>query len=559
MRKSILLASVLLIAGLLFVFSGCGEKKAASSETKAAAEEFVSIDGYQFHSNPVTLSVVADWPSPFGTSWGEDMVSQWISKTTGVTMDIKWATTGNGEEMTLLLVSGDKLPDFFLTGGGSSNERNLIRNEYVAALDLLAEKHYPDFLKILPGGLFDIYKESDGHLYRTADWYNDVDDIIAYKSSHPDLASGTGDQAVFISKKAYEELGSPPLNTLAQFRDYLNRAKNAYPEAIPLVLYNMDLRNVKDAVNFFYRCYGGETYVYDPGDGTLKFCLRDPRYKSALKYLNQLYRDNVLTETNLFMDRNSVDTNLSRVNAIAYIGQGWEWYSKVQDGVAENSPLLPVAPPAGEGIAQQDIKLHTVDGQIGGNTSVLISADSENAARAIEYIAFAYTDTGKLYNRYGVKGVTWDYSPVDGLAKWTKEYKDYEAENGWTEMSKKYGPNNPVHSWFTSFNSALLESSEGARPIEVKGTPGYQKLFVNERIYDVSVIIDNDEMQMKFDQLMITVHENQMLCIMADSDARFEDAYRKYVSMAEGLNLASLENFYTGKYKSWLARGLKKP
>jgi putative aldouronate transport system substrate-binding protein len=539
-------------------FAGCG-KQTQVSGAKAGSGETTSIDGYQFHTDPVTLSVVTDWPSPLGTSWGDDLVSQWITKTTGVTIDIKWATTVSGEEMTLLLVSGDKLPDFFLTGGGSSNERNLIRNQYVTALDVLGQKFYPDFLKILPGGLFDIYKEADGHLYRTADWYNDVDDILKFRVTHPELPSGTGDQALFMSKGVYEELGSPPLDTLARFRDYLNKAKSAHPEAIPLVLYNMDWRNVKDAVNFFYRCYGGETYVYDPGDGTLKLCLRDPRYKAALKYLNSLYRDGVLTETNLFMDKDSIDANLTQVNVIAYIGQGWEWYSKVPNGVEADSPLLPVAPPAGEGVRQQDIKLHSVEGAIGGNTSVLVSADSDNAARAIEYIAFTYTDTGKLYNRFGVKGVTWDYSTVDGLVKWTQEYKDYESRYGWTEMSKKYGPNNPVHSWFTSFNAATLETGESARPIEVKGGLDYGKLFVNERIYDVSTIIDNDEMQMKFDQLMMTVLENQTLCIMAANDAAFETAFNKYITMANSLDMVSLEAYYTQKYKSWLARGLKKP
>jgi putative aldouronate transport system substrate-binding protein len=563
MKKSIaVLLSVLLI--FIVFLTACSTptdtSPDASSTPKPSASPTtnkVTLSGYEFSTEPVTLTGWTDWPQSMG-NWGDDMVSQWITETCGVSFDMEYATTGTSEELNLMLLSGNELPDIIITGGTAPVAKTLVREKYVSALDELANEYFPAFMELLPGGMYEIYQEDDGHLYRTADWYADSERIAQFRQEN-NLPAGAGDQTLVLNKTIWEELGSPEINTLMELRDYFKQARDAHPEiTVPLMLYYMDWTNVKDAVNFFYRLNGGQTWVYDDGDGTLKLCLRDERYKAALKFLNDLFQDGTLTENTLNMDFDSKNNALSGMDVIAYVGQDWEWFSKVPNGDQMTSPCWPIKPPVAEGLNRSDLKLRDGNiGAIGGNTAVFITDGAKNAARAIEYLAFEFTDEAQLNNRFGIEGVTWERNPNDGMVMWTDEYNDYVAANGWTEMSKKYGANNSTHSWFTTIWATVQESQESLYPIQKYNGTLVAGNMTNERLFEISRIIDDDDIQFIFDQLLMLVQEQQMKCITAASDTAFEDAYREYITTAESMDIKSLEAYYTQKYQKWQALGVK--
>lgn len=559
-----LISSLCLITTMAVILSSCStispsisNSSSATNTSGSADSSKISLNGYDFDIEPVTLTGYTDYPQYMG-NWGEDLVTQWITKTSGVTIDMKYATTGTSEELNLMLVSGQKLPDIIVTGGTAAVAKTLVRQQYVAPLDELAKQYFPAFMDLLPGGLNEIYQEADGHLYRTADWYSDSERIAQFRKD-TNTPAGSGDQTLVLNKTIWEELGSPEITTLSDFRDYMNKARKAHPEiTAPLVLYYMDWLNVKDAVNFVYRLHGGQSWVYDGGDGTLKLCLRDSRYKASLKYLNDLYQDGTLSENTLNMTFDIKNDALTKMDVIAYIGQDWEWFSKVKNGDQMTTPCWPIAPPMAEGLSLSNLKLRDGNiGAVGGNTAVFISADAENAARAIQYLAFEYTDAAQLNNRFGIEGVTWERNPSDNLVKWTKEYNDYVAEKGWVEMSKKYGPNNSTHSWFTAIWACGQESQESLYPIQKYNATLVSGNMTNERLLEISRIIDNDDIQLKFNQFMMLVQEMQMKCISAANDQAFETAFNEFLSTAEAMNITSLEDYFTTKYKAWIAKGLK--
>ncbi|MDR1703884.1 MAG: hypothetical protein LBS19_04260 [Clostridiales bacterium] len=524
---------------------------------EAPAGGTVTLSGVEFSTDPVTLTAYIDWPhSGEGYGWGQDMVSQWITETVGVTIDATHATTATGEELNLMLASGEKLPDLIVTNGFGTIVNNLIRQGYVLPLDEVAKEYFPAFLDLLPGGLYEVFQEDDGHLYRTADWFADSERILELVNSREDKAISGGDQTLCLNKKYYEQMGSPEINTLDDLRQYLLDCREKFPEVTsPFMPMRLMWDQATDTINFIYRCYGGQSWLWDDGSNTLQLCLRDPRYKEAMRFLNTLYQDGSLTDTTLGMSTEDQWTALETANLFAYVGQDWEWFSKIVGGSELSGPVLPVLAPMAEGVSRDDLKLRYNDiANLGGNTAVFISKDSENVARAIEYLAFEYSDEAALNNRFGLEGVAFEYVE-DGGVRWMQSLLDYQNEFGWSEMSKKYGPNNQTHSWFTTGYSMAMESPTGIYPVKLYNANLVAPYLKNERLFDLSKTIKDDDVRMKYDQFMQLTGEAQIAIITADDDAEFEAEFANFVSQAEALDIKSLEDYYTANYIKWQGRG----
>ncbi len=570
-KKTMRLISLSLALTLLFVLSSCAASPSASNvpsvspstspsgnasaSPEASPTDKIMLSGYEFNTAPVTLTAVIDWPQSFD-NWGDDLVSKWITDTVGVTIDIKWATTSTSEEMSLLLAGGQKLPDLMVCGGGGVIANTLVQQKYAAPLDELAKEYFPGFLELLPDKMYEIYQEDDGHLYRTADWFADTDRLLKFRDEGGYVTDGSN-QSMNLNRSYWEKLGSPEINTLTDLRTYLNDAKKAYPDvSVPFMMATTLWNDSQDTVNFIYRLYGGQDWLYDDGTSNIKLCLGDERYKQALQYLNNLYRDGVLSDESFAMATETFESTLAKSDVFAFSGQDFNWFGKVAGGDQLTGPVMPIAPPAAEGVSRDSVKLKSLLTSVGGYTAVFISEGSENAARAIEYLAFRYTDEAQTAERFGIENVTWKHD-TDGSIIWTDEYNNYIAEKDWFQMSKKYGPNNGTHSWFCTNYICKLESGKSDYPVRAYSSQLNTPYMKNERIYDLVKVIKDDSVKMKYDQLMILVSESIVKCISAKSDADFDSQYNAYVAGAEGLGMADIEAYFTTNYKKWLERGLE--
>lgn len=520
----------------------------------------VTLSGYEFSTEPVTLTAFVNWPNVYG-EWGEDMVTQWITETCGVSIDIQWATTTTSEELNLMLASGDPLPDLIVTTKGSATANTLIRDELAEPLDVLAEKYFPGFMELLPDQMYEIYAEDDGHLYYTVDWFADTARLEALIEERGDLVQiSGGNQTFLLNETYYEELGSPEIDTLEQFMDYLRLAHETYPEVrVPFTLANVIWDNGQDAVNYFYRLHGGTEWLYENEEGTISICIEDPAYKAALQDMNALYRDGVITDEALTLSYDDMTTILTDCDTFAYCGQDYSWFSKVPGGDTEEGPILPILAPMAEGLnREEDLQLKFGDiSSAGGTTAVFVTIDSPNKARAIEYLAFRFTDEAQLAERYGIEGVTYEWND-DGTISWTDEYTNYLNEYGWTEMSKKYGPNNGVHSWFCTNYICKLESPESDYWVRAYNGDLHEPYMESERLLELTKIIDgnDDDIQMIYDRFTTHANESVIACITAESDEEFESAYNNYVETAKTIGLDKLEEYFTANYNDLIAKGL---
>jgi len=556
MKKAIRIISLVMVIALcLGIFAGCvkGPEERPTQPTYDPNEypAYVSEEGYSFQTYPCELTVWVNNPAGVAGDWGDDEVSAWIKETLNLELDIMYATTSSSEELSAMIIGGQELPDILVVDPNSAVARQLINFGYVQALDVMAEQYYPEFMELLPYQMDAVYGKDDGHFYCTVPWYSDVKKLEQYRTEY-NLEAGVGDQSLCLNREYYELMGSPEIKTPDDLFDYLLECHQRWPEvAIPIIPYFVSWNQTKDAVNFFYRMYGGADWLYEDENGNIQICLDDPKYKAAVQMMNKMYRNGLFTQESFAGDYNIITSNLRTKNCFAYVGQDWQWFSLLRNGDQLDSPCLPIEIPCveGETLQLKDLGMSN----LGVGNGVFISTDCADPQRAIEYIAFRYTKESQIAERFGMEGSAWEINPNDGLIKWTQEVKDYEAENGWAAGSAKYGYNNSVHGWFIEDSITKLESQESLYPIQKYNNSLNGKYATNERIIDLTKRIDNDEVRIKYEDWVKIISEKLYLCLLADSEANFETAYQDLINASKNANEDVLEEYFTNNYKKWKA------
>ena len=548
------IALILALMSLLSLFAGCtGEMDGRETQPSYNPDDYpplVSKEGYTFQTYPVNLTVWVNNPAGTPGDWGDDEVSAWIKDTLNIDLDIMYATTGSSEELSAMIIGGQILPDILVVDPNSAVARQLVNFGYVEALDELAAELYPDFMKLLPYQMDDVYGYDNGHFYNTVAWYGDSKKIQAYRDQYG-LTPGTGDQSICLNREYYTKMGSPEIKTPDDLYDYLLACHKKWPDvALPVVPYFVSWNQTKDAVNLFYRMYGGQDWLYPDENGNIQICIDDPKYKAALKMMNKMYRAGLFTQEAFSGSYDVITSALRSKNCFAYIGQDWQWFSLLRNGDQLDSPCLPIEIPCVEG---ETLKLKDLDmSSLGIGNGVFISTDCINKQRAIEYLAFRYTEEAQIAERFGMEGSAWERNPNDGMISWTQEVKDYEAENGWAAGSEKYGYNNSVHGWFVTQAVTKLESPETAYPIQKYNGSLNGKYVVNERIIDLTKRISDKDMKVKYEDFVKLISEYILRCLQAESELAFETEYNALVTNAQNANQGDLEAYFTNNYKHWL-------
>lgn len=554
MQKIVRIASLVLVMVLCFgLFAGCNHedtgKTTQPSYDPNEYPPYVSKEGCSFQTYPCELTVWVNNPAGVPGDWGDDEVSAWIKETLNLELDIMYATTSSNEELSAMIIGGQTLPDILVVDPNSAVARQLVNFGYVEALDVLAAEYYPAFMELLPYQMDAVYGYENGHFYCTVPWYSDIKKLQKYREEY-NLAPGTGDQSLCLNREYYKQMGSPEIKTPDDLFDYLLECHKKWPDvAIPIIPYYVSWNQTKDAVNLFYRMYGGSDWLYADESDNIQICIDDPRYKAALQMMNKMYRNGLFTQEAFSGDYNVITSNLRTKNCFAYVGQDWQWFSLLRNGDQLDSPCLPIEIPCVEG---ETLKLKDLGmSNLGVGSGVFISTDCVDKQRAIEYIAFRYTEESQIAERFGMEGSAWERNPNDGLISWTQEVKDYEAENGWSAGSQKYGYNNSVHGWFIEDSITKLESQESLYPIQKYNNELNGKYATNERIFDLTKRIDNSDMKIKYEDYVKIITEKLYLCLLAESEADFESAYNELVSSSKNANEADLEAYFTANYQKW--------
>lgn len=590
--KNLKKASALLLAFTMTctLFVGCGdaedtggsksqeqekqgeqEKQEQSSETDAAADDAwkevsAKVDipeilrkdpehlSWMDTTDPITLSVfyanyTGDFPG-FSTP-----VEQHITELTGVTLDGTYRSVADASELTLMLSSGDKLPDFIARiDTGSEQYRDMVETDTVWDLKELIDTYCPEMWDLMDPYIRDWAVDEDGHMYNMP--------IQCMSEAASDYAIANG--WVCVRGDICKELGIEPesIKTLEDVENALaafTKRADEWPEVKYPLSYNTfrmwtgDPRPWYNVFGGYGLNYGdgGLDMIYDKEAGTVHWWIEDEIGYKALKYMNKLNQLGYTSEANFNIGSYTEEceagsifllcgTNMWEANAANTALAG-----NVEGAYYQRIPLF----------SETEDKKAKVTNSMNSLTTVAtcITKDCENPERAIKFLEFLCSEYGNLTVTSGVYGVDWEESKNDLGVNTVK----YIGEATTAEGRAKRGIYNHMVDWL-AVDSAYdyINAYSTGDPIMAE-IPTEDWLFntyagvpvwtMTTEPYDTEYSIAKASQQEIINNFMADM-------ILAKNDAEFDALYEECLSALEEAGLDKLKEHVAGLCKEYIAK-----
>jgi putative aldouronate transport system substrate-binding protein len=404
-RKPMRILAAVLSLGVLL--TGCSFGKEPDKSTQSAASGGtapVKLTFFDLNAKDTTLS---------------DPVAKEIVKKSGVTLELEQPTGDPNEKLNLML-GGNNYPDIVDMSLSTGIIEKYVNANALVPLDDLIDQYGPNIKKMY-GDNLNKARSSDGKLYYLSNWYgeDETDVVSGFLMRHDILKELAGDKADNAKPFTQEEF----INLL---KDY----KAKYPNGTPFTLRN-DSSN--EFLGHLKGMFGMKTYYND--NGTLSYDVRDPKYLTMLKFINELYRDGLL-EKEWVVNKTTLWTQkLSSGNVFASLGAYWDPVdantslasTKGQDSVFIGYNVV------GDGIQPQDVTYGGMSSM--GWDGIGITKNCKDPVAAIKFLDFLASEDGQYLMMWGVQGT------------------DYTVENG------KHVPNQDVLKQLQSDPNAAIKST----------------------------------------------------------------------------------------------------
>ncbi len=218
-------------ASVLFA-SGPAEQEAATSQIEVAP----GTAPYLRDTSPVTFDWYIDGSWYTRVRWGQDYTSQYVTRKTGVTINIIIPSGNEAEKKNLMIASGD-LPDFVSMGWWEPQALQLEQSGLIWSLNELADLYDPGFWDVAAPSVVSWYTRDDGRIYG----YPNVTQPPERMAQIEDKALIPSYHGFMVRKDIWEAIGRPAMNTPEGFLNALAKAKEMFPtvDGRPLIPFGL--------------------------------------------------------------------------------------------------------------------------------------------------------------------------------------------------------------------------------------------------------------------------------------------------------------------------------
>lgn len=489
----------------------------AQYPTTTTNNETNSSNKLAITATPVTLTVFVDMPWFWVDSFTGPIPDE-LTKRTGVKLKIIRSTDEN--QLPAMLARGD-LPDIIY----SNRLADRLANKTTSyAWDLLMNAYTPKFE--ISDEEKRLNASSDGHFYTIRNYYRSKADM-----NSPYAVADANTAALTIRDDIMNQLGNPPLNSLADLEQILLRVKAEYPGLIPLLLDEMSHWSV-----YFQERFGVDGMYLR--DGKVLNQLRNPKLLDYYLFLNRLYREGLIQPENFTFNHDQYIEKRDSGVAFAFI-------RNVYDANAANSAYQAARIAAHAKLITVPLSdsFKHVDANA-GLVGTYITKKSRYPDVAIRLLQYLRSEEGQRLMTWGIEGVHWQMSKA-GYPIFDKKYqKDrYESFDKWVQ---KYG----VAAWTFGVhgNTANLAAYDPSQP-EIMDALRMEKAHT---VYEPLLARANppaDSAEAKIAaEVKKLISGEQTMVILADTQEGCIAQYNLMVSKAEALGLSKVEDWMSKKY-----------
>ncbi|MDS0525945.1 extracellular solute-binding protein [Clostridium sp. SHJSY1] len=521
----------IIVSGLFISFNVLKKNHEEVSGEKSTDSE----EGWKADISPITFDWYIDYPG-FMTKWGNNVVSNYVTKKTGVS--IKFIAPSEDEEEKLKdMIQKNELPDFVTLSSWNDEYRSIIKENLALPLDRLAEQYDTYFFKVTDKQKLEWYKESDGYTYCYPNFSLDIKDTKDYKEENP------SNQTFLVRKDIYEAIGKPDMRTPEGFLNALEKAKEKFSNINkePLIPLGLDEFNNSgnlslDSIlpNFLAIPFEKEGKIYER--------ITDPEY---IKWLRTLRKANELglISKDIFQDkRTQMGEKIAKGRYFSMLYQRTDIIEEQLElyKTDKNKIYIPVDGPANSKLDEPKLASNSISGW----KVTLISKGCKNPERAIKFLSYLISEEGNKDLYLGEKDITWKY--IKGREQFKPELRNLLNDNR-KIFYEKYGAEktywmlmdtNLINKWANTESEALKILEDWPRG----------KTY-NFSIYDKTAPYGDIEEGKAYSKIQHKWKNTLKSLLIANSDDEFDRILNEFLTYREGEGYEKIQIYRQRKFE----------
>jgi putative aldouronate transport system substrate-binding protein len=539
MNKMSKVFTVVLLISMISVMAACSSNtNKESSNTASPSASAVKADpnepGWKSDTSPITFDWYVNF-SWFTPKWGEDNTSKYITKKTGVNINLIVPAGNEAEKLNTMMASGN-LPDFITLDVNDEAVKKMIEGQLVLPLNKLAEQYDPYLFKVADPDKTGWFTQPDGNFYGYPNASSSPNDFKKYGVQF------TSNQSFLVRKDMYEAIGKPDMRTPEGFLTALKAAKEKFPDVNGQPLIPLTFHEFSDSGNYSLQDFL-QNFLAIPQqkDGKLYDRSTDPEYIKWLKTFRKANEMGLLSK-DIFIDkRPQVDEKTAQGRYFAMLYQ-------VSDIGTQNSAIykkdpnqiyIPIDGPANSKLDQP-----TLSGPgINGWTITLISKNVKDKKRAIEFMSYMISQEGQQDFCLGEKGVTYD--TINGKDQFTQTY--LKSTDG-----AKYGASY-TYWMMMDTNMWLNWAPPTEEPYKSTGEWSKGKTYNFSEFTQLTPSGTSPE-GMASTQIQQLWGKTLPKLLMAKDDAAFDELYAKFLKERDRLGYDKVVQYEQAKYEDNLKK-----
>jgi len=433
---SVVVILALVISTILIGYVHKSDVKAASSSKTSTQNKNVKYS-WQKDTSPFKFDLYfyGAWGSFY--RWNGTLVEKWITEATGVTPNII-VPTGDEKQYLNVMIASNNLPDAMVLEWYAPETKRLIKAGKIYSVNELCEKYAPEFWDMIPKEVKEYHKYEDGKLYYIPSFFTTKEEYEQGLEKH-------GARPLFIQRGLYKALGNPKINSTDDFLNLLRTIKKKYPKLKPFAIeppvdVNQWGLTGSCTLAFFAGIFAPETYgrdTYLDSKGNIKFIFENQNFVEAVRFLNKIYREGLITSYELMMKHENYQ-DLVESAQYAVIARFpidiWKQHNpkvlKLTKDEGKTYMPLPYFKYKGK-------NPQFAGGRGAGWVGSMVTKNAKNPGRIIRYFEYSWSDEGQLTNLFGKKDVTY-YIDKNGMPRYKPEVLKELQEKPET-LDTKYG------------------------------------------------------------------------------------------------------------------------
>jgi putative aldouronate transport system substrate-binding protein len=406
MKRNFLIATTTIVVATI-LFSGCANKVSTVQQNTIGSE-------YPIKTTQKLTYWTNNLPHPAYSSYKEQPFFKQLEKETGVEVEFKFATAGQGKESFNLLIASNDLPDIVMYGWLSlpGGPQKYIDEKYIRPLNDDMKKYAPNLSKYLKEhpDVDRLVKTDQGNYYafpfiRGDDWLTVYSGLAVRK----DLL----DKYNIIKPETIDDW----YNMLKVFKN------NGIKSPLSIATGNYVFAYPFDTMKDFY-----------VEDGQVKYGPMESGWKDFITTFNAWYKEGLIDKDFGSVDYALVNQKMASGVSAASVSSGATIGTWLASGKSTNSEYDIVALKYPTKVRGEKAKFGQKDLLTPGWGSSAISATSKNVELATRYLDYAYGEKGHMLYNFGIEGES--YEMKNGYPTFTQAMYDFKKGDLSTSISR---------------------------------------------------------------------------------------------------------------------------